>query len=223
MIRENKTLNKVSIIQEYKDFILKRKHPCVMAKTVFMMDKYQLQTYESRTDDSLNLLLNDLENYLNAYDFESNEFESFIAVFPNMPADSEIQFENELWKTLQRLHQLDDQEWDERVSSDPENPNFSFSLKGRAFYVIGMHPNSSRIARQSPYPTFVFNLHCQFEKLREMGTYQKVKSMIRKRDKKLQGSINPVLKDFGDDSETKQYSGRNVEAEWKCPFHPKPN
>ena len=223
MIRENKTLNKVSIIQEYKDFILKRKHPCVMAKTVFMMDKYQLQTYESRTDDSLNLLLNDLENYLNAYDFESNEFESFIAVFPNMPADSEIQFENELWKTLQRLHQLDDQEWDERVSSDPENPNFSFSLKGRAFYVIGMHPNSSRIARQSPYPTFVFNLHWQFEKLREMGTYQKVKSMIRKRDKKLQGSINPVLKDFGDDSETKQYSGRNVEAEWKCPFHPKPN
>jgi FPC/CPF motif-containing protein YcgG len=223
MIRENKTLNKVSIVQEYKDFILKRKHPCVMAKTVFMMDKYQLQTYESRTDDSLNLLLNDLENYLNAYDFESNEFESFIAVFPNMPADSEIQFENELWKTLQRLHQLDDQEWDERVSSDPENPNFSFSLKGRAFYVIGMHPNSSRIARQSPYPTFVFNLHWQFEKLREMGTYQKVKSMIRKRDKKLQGSINPVLKDFGDDSETKQYSGRNVEAEWKCPFHPKPN
>ena len=223
MIRENKTLNKVSIVQEYKDFILKRKHPCVMAKTVFMMDKYQLQTYESRTDDSLNLLLNDLENYLNAYDFESNEFESFIAVFPNMPADSEIQFENELWKTLQRLHQLDDKAWDERVSNDPENPNFSFSLKGRAFYVIGMHPNSSRIARQSPYPTFVFNLHWQFEKLREMGTYQKVKSMIRKRDKKLQGSINPVLKDFGDDSETKQYSGRNVEAEWKCPFHPKPN
>jgi hypothetical protein len=54
-----------------------------------------------------------------------------------------------------------------------------------------------------------------------MGAYQAVKNKIRLRDKKLQGTINPVLRDFGSDSETRQYSGRNVGAEWECPFHHK--
>lgn len=219
---ENSKVDIQKIEKEYKDFILKRKHPCIMAKTVFMMDKYHLNTYDNcENDECLETLLRDLEQYLENYDFESNEFESFLAVFPNLAIDSEIQFESTLWKVLQRLHELDDQSWDDTVSEDPDDPHFSFSLKGRAFYIIGLHPKSSRIARQSPYPTLVFNLHWQFEKLREMGTYQKVKSTIRKRDKKLQGSINPVLKDFGNDTETKQYSGREVEKEWKCPFHPK--
>ena len=120
---------------------------------------------------------------------------------------------------LQRLHNNDDEDWDESVSPDPNDSDFSFSVKGKAFYIIGMHPNSSRLARQAPYCTVVFNLHWQFEKLREMGTYQKVKERIRKRDKALQGTINPILRDFGTDSETKQYSGREVEANWKCPFH----
>lgn len=107
------------------------------------------------------------------------------------------------------------------MSDDPNNPNFSFSIKGKAFYIVGMHPQSSRLARQAPYCTVVFNLHWQFEKLREMGAYQAVKNKIRLRDKKLQGTINPVLRDFGSDSETRQYSGRNVGAEWECPFHHK--
>src|SRR5690554_892041 len=223
MIANDKTKVEIkSIEKEYKDFILKRKHPCVMAKTVFMMDKYHLHSYDNYQDDECLLsLLQDLENYIGNYDFESNEFESFLAVFPNLNINSEIQFENTLWRILQRLHELDNQNWDETVNKDPDDPNFSFSLKGRAFYIVGLHPKSSRIARQSPYPTLVFNLHWQFEKLREMGTYQKVKSTIRKRDKKLQGTINPVLKDFGDDTETKQYSSRQVEKEWKCPFHSK--
>ena len=56
-----------------------------------------------------------------------------------------------------------------------------------------------------------------------MGVYDKVKKRIRSRDKELQGSINPVLRDFGTDSETKQYSGREVESNWKYPFHTQKN
>jgi FPC/CPF motif-containing protein YcgG len=122
---------------------------------------------------------------------------------------------------LQSLHNADDTEWDSNVSKNPNDPDFSFSLKGKAFYVIGMHPKSSRMARQAPYCTVVFNLHGQFERLRLMGRYQTVKNKIRERDKKLQGSINPVLRDYGTDTETKQYSGRHVGDEWKCPFRPK--
>ena len=35
----------------------------------------------------------------------------------------------------------------------------------------------------------------------------------------LQGSINPVLSQFGKGSEAIQYAGRAVAADWRCPFH----
>ncbi|NLN24698.1 MAG: YqcI/YcgG family protein [Bacteroidetes bacterium] len=128
-------------------------------------------------------------------------------------------FEEKIWKQLQLLHNVDPHPWDSEVSSDPENSKFSFSIAGKAFCIIGMHPKSSRMARQSPYPAMIFNLHWQFEKLRDMGVYQRVKKRIRKADEKLQGSINPMLDDFGDSSEARQYSGRAVDSNWKCPFH----
>ena len=212
--------NQAAIAHEYEAFILEKKHPCVMAKTVFLTENYHLNVYNTMDNDSKNIL-RDIARFIDQYDFESNSFESFIAVFPNAYFNTEEDFENALWNTLQSLHNEDDSPWDPSVSSDPNDSNFSFSLKGKAFYIVGLHPKSSRLARQSPYPTIVFNLHEQFEKLREMGSYKKVKKRIRKRDKKLQGHINPVLKDFGKDSETKQYSGRHVNDQWTCPFHSK--
>lgn len=209
---------------DFQSFVLNETHPCIMAKAVFKMQHYDMHAYEDMHDASeMRTLLQQLREYLNNYRFDSTEFRSFVAVFPNNQLSDEVAFEKALWKTLQMLHDLDDQPWDSSVSTNPDDAEFSFSLQGRAFYVIGLHPESSRMARQAPYTTLVFNLHCQFEKLREMGTYQTVRDTIRRNDEKLQGSINPVLRDFGDDSETKQYSGRNVERAWKCPFHHKSN
>ncbi|MGJ8592827.1 MAG: guanitoxin biosynthesis heme-dependent pre-guanitoxin N-hydroxylase GntA [Aquaticitalea sp.] len=211
-----------TVEQEFRDFIIKRKHPCLMANTVFMMDNYHIKTYNDITSDAvIEPILLDIEAYLEQYDFESNEFESLIICFKDNHFKTETAFETALWNFLQKLHNHDDKEWDKNVSNNPMDSNFSFSLKGKAFYIVGLHPNSSRMARQAPYCTVVFNLHWQFERLREMGTYQTVKKRIRRRDKKLQGNINPVLRDFGTDTETKQYSGREVESTWKCPFHSK--
>ncbi len=207
---------------EFKDFIIKQQHPCIMANTVFQMDNYHLKLYDDITSDAIiDPILNDIDRYIQHYDFNSNKFESLIMCFTGNEFQSEKEFESALWKFLQKLHDHDDADWDPKVSDNPNDPNFSFSIKGKAFYIIGMHPESSRLARQAPYCTVVFNLHWQFEKLREMGTYQMVKKRIRRRDEALQGSINPVLVDFGEDSETKQYSGRRVEQNWKCPFHHK--
>lgn len=211
-----------NIEKEFHDFIIEKNHPCVMANTVFLMKDYDLNVYEELGSKSTaKLLVEDIKTYVENYNFADNKFKTFIAVFPDADVVSEIEFENLLWRQLQFIHETDSQPWDERVSNDPENDNFSFSIAGRAFYVIGMHPKSSRIARRSPYPTLVFNLHWQFEKLREMGAYYKVRDKIRERDAELQGSINPVLEDFGDNSEARQYSGRNVSDAWKCPFHSK--
>ncbi|MGA9327060.1 MAG: guanitoxin biosynthesis heme-dependent pre-guanitoxin N-hydroxylase GntA [Salegentibacter sp.] len=206
--------------KEFEKFVIKNNHPCVMAQTVFSMDHVDFHVYEDfGSAKTARKILDDLKNYLKNYDFESNDFFTFIAAFRGKKDYSEEQFEQLLWKQLQLLHEADDQEWDKAVSDDPENNNFSFSLAGKAFYMVGMHPHSSRKARQSPVPALAFNLHWQFEKLREMGTYQTVRDKIRERDTELQGDINPMLQDFGENSEARQYSGRKVDGDWKCPFH----
>jgi len=208
------------IKQEFINFIIEENHPCIMANTVFQMNKYHLNIYERLgSRKTAEALREDLKAYKDNYDFDSKDFESFIAVFPEAEVVSEMEFENLLWRQLQFLHEQDTEDWDPTVSADPEDSNFSFSIGGKAFYVVGLHPKASRQARRAPYPTLVFNLHSQFEKLREMGVYQKVRDKIRERDAALQGSINPVLQDFGEQSEARQYSGRNVEKNWKCPFH----
>ncbi|MUP44708.1 YqcI/YcgG family protein [Gramella sp. BOM4] len=206
--------------EEFKDFILERDHPCIMAQSVFSRDEVELHAYsDPASRSSARELLKDLEEYIAGYDFDSNDFRTFIAVFPNSPKYSEIEFENKLWELLGNLKKFDDQPWDREVSSDPEDEHFSFSIGGKAFYIVGMHPEASRKARQSPYFSIAFNLHWQFEKLREMGTYQTVRDRIRDRDRELQGAINPMLEDFGEKSEARQYSGRAVGEKWKCPFH----
>ena len=210
------------IMKEFRDFILEKDHPCVMAQTVFTMDKVDIRLYENFGSlKAAEAIFRDLEQYIADYDFNSNDFETLIAVFPDSADYSEVDFEKKLWQQLQYLNEVDDKEWDSEVSDDPKNHNFSFSIGGKAFYIVGLHPGASRTARKSPYPALTFNLHCQFEKLREMGSYENVRDRIRDRDRELQGNMNPMLEDFGERSEARQYSGREVGKEWKCPFHRK--
>jgi len=210
----------LNLKKSFKDFIIQKNHPCVMARSLFTDDNVEIHAFdELGSEATAKKLLSAIEQYVSGYNFENNTFETLIAVFPNEIINSELEFEEKMWKQLQLIHNVDPYPWDSEVSSDPENSKFSFSIAGKAFYIIGMHPKSSRMARQAPFPAMVFNLHSQFEKLREMGVYQRVKKRIRKADEKLQGSINPMLDDFGDSSETRQYSGRAVDSNWKCPFH----
>jgi len=149
--------------------------------------------------------------------------QSFVAIFTGPTELSETEFERALWNRLQSLHNLDVVEgrgWAESAERDPESAHFSMGLLGEAFFVIGLHPNASRPARRFEFPALVFNSHEQFERLRQDGRFEKMKQIIRERDKALAGSVNPMLADFGRGSEAAQYSGREVGPEWKCPFTP---
>ena len=204
---------------QLKEFIVKKDHPCLMSQSILKSGNYELKSYgELGSLQAAKQLLADLGQYLGEYDFNTNDFFSFIAVFDSPLQMEEIQFEQLLWKHLQLVHECDPEAWDETVSSDPKDSTFSFSILGHAFYVVGMHPESSRAARSAPKPTLVFNLHWQFEQLRKMGSYSRIRTSIRNRDLKKNGSINPMLVDFGHKSEAQQYSGRAVEANWECPF-----
>src|SRR5690606_8792400 len=132
----------------------------------------------------------------------------------------EEQGEDGLGKHLLRMHDVDAplHPWDGTVSADPEDPCFSFSIGGRAWYVIGLHPEASRKARRLGTVALVFNPHAQFDQLRTRGKYSTVRNQIRQRDRHLQGSINPMLADHGEASEARQYAGRAVESSWGCPF-----
>lgn len=214
------TVNKTDVTERYRKFIVNEQHPCVMAQTLFEQNQIDFFIGDKMgAITTTQLLYKHIKAYLENYDFNSNDFKSLIAVFPLDTFASELDFEKALWDQLQALHSIDNTPWDTGVSNDLNSSKFSFSIAGKAFYVVGMHPKSSRMARSAPYPTLVFNLHWQFERLREMGAYATLKKRIRKRDKALQGSINPVLRDFGKNSEAKQYSGREVSDRWQCPFY----
>ncbi|MDE0879444.1 MAG: YqcI/YcgG family protein, partial [Sphingomonas bacterium] len=133
----------------------------------------------------------------------------------------ETQFEAALWQRVQSLSDKDvwrGQTYDDRVSHDPDSPHFSLSFGGEAFFVVGLHPHSSRPARRFAKPTLVFNLHDQFERLREDGRYEPMRATILKRDEAYAGSPNPMLARHGASSEARQYSGRAVDKAWRCPF-----
>ena len=147
-----------------------------------------------------------------------NEFSSFVVVFRGPLDLTEREFETCLWLQLRQLHEADRSDWDTGVSPDPNDPHFSFSFAGQAFYVIGMHAHSSREARRFPWPTLVFNPHEQFERLRTEKKWKRMQQLIRGREFALQGTINPMLSDFGEQSEARQYSGRVVEEDWQAPF-----
>jgi FPC/CPF motif-containing protein YcgG len=151
----------------------------------------------------------------------SNElYQSATIIFEKPQDAAEEEFDNLLWQRLQALSDLDARQYayDKRVSADPSSTHFSFSLKGEAFFIIGLHAKNSRPSRQFTYPALVFNPHQQFEILREGNHYEPMKHVVRKRDHEYSGSVNPMLADFGTSSEVYQYSGIRYDEKWKCPL-----
>lgn len=203
-----------------ESFISDASFPCVGARSALNKDRIRYGHYESLGSEQSALALHRaLRNFSREFADPGTQPVSFIATFSSEITD-ELSFERLLWRQLQQLHELDvgKAEWDATVSSDPNDEQFSMSVAGRAFFVVGLHPASSRLARRSPMPSLVFNFHDQFEALKQSGKYATMQKAIRTRDVALQGSVNPVLTRFGEASEARQYSGRAVPAGWVCPF-----
>ena len=151
-------------------------------------------------------------------------FQSFAVVFEGPRDLTEEGFERSLWDRAQSLSDKDawhGQGYDARVKADPDSPHFSLSFGGEAFFIVGLHPGASRPARRFSSPAMVFNLHSQFEQLRAEGRYDKLRDSILERDEVLAGSRNPMLAQHGEVSEARQYSGRSVDAGWRCPLQPR--
>ncbi|MGJ4801866.1 guanitoxin biosynthesis heme-dependent pre-guanitoxin N-hydroxylase GntA [Luteimonas sp. SDU82] len=209
----------------FREFIGGASFPCVGAKAALSHDSIVVRGFaalgERANDAPLLDAIEDFATRLQAWDAHDPTLHSFAALFDGPAATDERRFEALLWSQLQRLHDLDARRghaWAPDVSPDPDDPAFSLSLVGHPFFVIGLHPGASRTARRFDVPALVFNSHRQFERLRADGRYARMQKATRRRDRALQGAINPNLADFGVASEARQYSGRAVEPEWRCPL-----
>ena len=219
---------RVAPVQEFvhdslRSLVLNPKFSCVGAKSAFRRGGYRFGLYDALGSPATTAgLARDLFEFVEDQPSLEGEFTTFVASFGGPVTADEGQFERLLWSQLQKLHEEDRRHhpWDPAVNQDPEDSNFAFSFAERAFFVVGLHPAASRFARRFAWPTLVFNAHKQFEKLREEGRFLQLREAIRAREMDLQGDLNPNLGDFGEFPEARQYSGRPVEKDWRCPFNP---
>jgi uncharacterized protein len=209
------------IIEQYKEYIAHKAFPCVAARAALTRQqiKYLVVEHMACPKDDAKMLAF-LYSFVEEYRQSEELFHSAVILFKGPELPDENLFDMLLWQRLQSLADLDARQhpYDIRVAPDPTAANFSFSLKEEAFFVIGLHPGSSRPARRFSFPALVFNPHAQFEQMRETEGYAKMQNIVRKRDLAYAGSINPMLTDYGTASEVYQYSGRQYDNTWTCPL-----
>lgn len=210
------------LAERFRHFVRDPAFCCLGAKSALAKQQLSIliaRSVASSWDDLR--IYPELLAFARRYRSEPKLFQSFAVLFAGPEALSEAEFERCLWDRLQSLSDKDGwngEAYDERVSADPEDPHFSLSFGGEAFFVVGLHPNASRPSRRFEAPAMVFNLHDQFEQLRSQGSYEKMRQTILDRDLALSGSLNPMLSRHGEVSEARQYSGRGVGQDWVCPF-----
>lgn len=205
----------------FRAFVDDPRFPCLAGKGVVRASGYSSGVYGALASSSSTLsLADDLRHFAQGAAEDDARLHAFVAVFPSSHYDDENSFERDLWTQLQLLSDHDaGAPWDASVSDDPADNGFAFSFAGHALFVVGLHPHSSRLARQFRWPALVFNPHRQFARLRGTGRFERLRAAVREREIALQGSLNPNLADFGEKSEARQYSGRATEDSWQCPFH----
>ncbi len=209
------------IIEKFLAYIHRSDFPCIAARSAVANEGLQcLVVNHMACPHHDHEVLKFLYRFVDEFRLDPHGYQSAAVIYELPEISSEEVFEELLWKRLQGIVDLDSLHhgYDPRVDSDPISPHFSFSIKGEACFIIGLHPASARAARHFSHPVLVFNPHAQFVKLRDEDKYEQMKEVIRKRDMAYSGSYNPMLRDFGESSEVLQYSGSQHNDEWVCPL-----
>lgn len=209
----------------FLEFLGDESYPCVGAKLALARGAIETHEFgdlgDRNNDQQMVDELSQFVSIIEASACDESIVHSYVAIFRGPLDMNELRFESLMWSQLWRIHKLDVRAGNlpaDDVSSDTDSPQFSLSMAGHPFFVIGLHPHASRLARRFTHPVLVFNSHRQFLKLKEDGRFEKMQAATRSRDIELQGSVNPNLADFGEASEARQYSGREVKDGWRCPY-----
>lgn len=194
-----------------KAFVLEKSFPCIMAHSIAFNGHFE-QHHVKLNQQSINYkeVIKIFYRFIDHYRDNPHTLHSIALSFTNEASKDFLEFEAFFWTFLRELKKIDHENYnhDPRVSSDPTSSEFSYSLKEEAFFILLLHPDNPRLSRRYDTPSIIFNPHEQFEELRRSGKYEKIRDVIRAKDKLLQGCPNPMLNDFGQASEIYQYVGR---------------
>ncbi|CAF1542241.1 unnamed protein product [Didymodactylos carnosus] len=218
---ENEVETSINIKQKFRDYIFCKNFPCINGRIAFKRNSYGIGVYEKLAcKTATNQLWKDILNFINKQSDlwkQGHMFTTYVACFKTPIFLTESMFEDLLWKQLQMLHEIDVNngfEWDKDYANDPMDVDFGFSLGRRSFFIVGLHPNSSRKARQFIMPVIVFNSHHQFRNLKETNMFTKMQTTVRNYDLNHNGSINPNVLTNSTDSVAFEYSGKKIEPGW---------
>ncbi|WP_447009005.1 guanitoxin biosynthesis heme-dependent pre-guanitoxin N-hydroxylase GntA [Saccharothrix sp. DSM 118769] len=207
---------------ELEEFITTKEFSCLGARAALKKQSIVHGHYRALGDpESARANHQDLVPY--ARDLKptlsDRSFRTFVATFdePGEVLD-ELEYERLLWQHLQLMHDLDAplHGLDQGATSDPNEPNFGFHTAGHAFFIVGMHPGSSRASRRFTRPAIAFNSLVQFMMLGEK--FFSMQDAIRKREEGNNGSVNPSFTTYEYAMPSRHFSGRFTEEDWKCPF-----
>ena len=141
----------------FRRMILHPDYPCLGARSVMNRHRASVLVLPRLgAPDTGHQLLAALTDFAATTDMDDG-FASFVAIFRHPERTDEEGFERLLWRQLQCIAHADSAPWSGLVSDDPDDPHFSFSAGGTPYFVVGLHPDASRVARRAPFPTLVFN------------------------------------------------------------------
>jgi FPC/CPF motif-containing protein YcgG len=195
-------------------------YPCIGALTALRREEVRTGEFSGfGLGRSWRRLRDELEAFVAEQRATRSTYLTYVAGFPGEQTESEEAFEGALWRELSYLTSLEDADRDwGGADRNPASPDFCFHLNGEKIFVVGLHPLSSRLSRRFPFPAMVFNLFSQFAELQAQGKYGPMVRINRERDRKFQGSANPMAEAHGETWESIQFSGRENPKQWKCPF-----
>ncbi len=211
--------------EQFKKHVAKSSFPCLNAKIALKRNAFHFNLYDTlATEDTTHLLWHNLIKFIDYQSLlwkQNHMLTTYVACFRTPKNMSEDAFEILLWKQLRLLHMEDvknGQKWATNYSDNPLDPHFGFSVGKRAFFIVGLHPNSSRKARQFLTPAIVFNSHDQFTNLRRLDMITEMRQVIRNNDQCYNGSINPNLIPNDENSVAFEYSGKRIQPGWTPDF-----
>lgn len=205
--------------EQLTQFILDKNFPCIMAKSVIKTGLIKV-IHVKNTSEMVLEILKEMYVFIDHFRAKPKKLRSFVVILEDEKALDFQRYEAMFWDLLSCLSIEDKKRYphDSRVSDDPQAADFSYSIKSEAFFILGLHPKSPRFARRFLKPAIVFNLHQQFEVMRSKGSFKAIRNMIRLKDKLLQGTVNPMLTDFGEKSEIFQYLGKVYQSATELNF-----
>ena len=208
------------IERQLRCLVLDGPFPCLGARSAVRNDSYVFAVHPDLfAPGAVEAVAEDLRRFAEVRLRLGRLYSCIVSFVEPRTIPDEQAWDRQVWAFLQALHDADDAPWDARFSADPESGDFALSLAGVGHLVVTLYPGATRYARRFAWPTLVFNpLEQDTDAFPDERDFARFQHLIRARDARLQGQVNPSLPATRDESQAPGFSGAPVPDTWRCPL-----